>query len=444
MKLWVICLFIFFAFPSHSIAKVYEFTEGNFIRPLFNSRGAVSYKIRLVQNAKKHIHIMTYYWDDSSFPNSLVEELIKAHERGVEIRIMTTYLPSLAKDIKHSAKKKLLASLEESQSQSILSYLELTPGNSKTITNNLHEKIFLVDGETAILGGRNISDNDFKSKDLELLLRGPVVNQVQDHFQEMQTFLIKLKTKKCKPDDEECIDQLQKLNFSQRDLNYFPPQQTYDDSIKARIITNDTLIQQHEIVSLKKDLNSIKDDIVDTVTKTEFDQLRAYNYFVLPTPKYKNFLIENLKANKKISLITNSHQSSKFISDKGYLLSLKTMKELVDNGASIYEWSGDFFNGLDQLSYLHEKMLLFDNDHAFIGSHNYGLGSTFVSSEIVIEFYSRSIVDFLTKIYDRETGDNIVTNTATSDSLKKEIKNNRLMIKFLNLGFIKTLISELY
>lgn len=137
-------------------------------------------------------------------------------------------------------------------------------------------------------------------------------------------------------------------------------------------------------------------------------------------------------------------ESSKLISNKGYLLSLSYMKELVDYGANINQWTGDFYNGIDQLSYLHEKMLLFNDDHAFVGSHNYGLGSSFVSSEIVIEFYSKSIVSLLNKIFDRELGDTVVTNSATSDTLNKEIVNNYKMIRFLNLGFIKTLISELY
>lgn len=443
MKKGFLSLIIYIILTSLVNAKIYDFTEGNYIRPLLSSRGSAGVKIRLVQNAKKHIHIMTYYWDDNSFPNGLIEELKKAHERGVEIRIMTTYLPSLAKDIKHSARKKLLASLEESPSKATLSYLELTPGISKNLTSNLHEKIFLVDGKVAILGGRNISDDDFKSKDLELMIRGPVVNQVQDHFQGMQTFLIKLKSQKC-DGDEECIGQLNKLNFSKEDKEYFPAQPTFDEAIKARIITNDTLIQQSGFNSASSTPSAIKDDIVDTVVNTDFEELRAYNYFVLPTPKYKAFLLNNLKAQKKISLITNGHESSKFISDKGYLLSLNNMKELVDFGAVIHQWSGDFFNGIDQLSYLHEKMLLFDDDHAFIGSHNYGLGSSFVSSEIVIEFYSKSIVDLLNKIFDRELGDTIVTNNATSEKLNKEIVDNYKMIRFLNLGFIKTFISELY
>ena len=219
MKKGFLSLIIYIILTSLVNAKIYDFTEGNYIRPLLSSRGSAGVKIRLVQNAKKHIHIMTYYWDDNSFPNGLIEELKKAHERGVEIRIMTTYLPSLAKDIKHSARKKLLASLEESPSKATLSYLELTPGISKNLTSNLHEKIFLVDGKVAILGGRNISDDDFKSKDLELMIRGPVVNQVQDHFQGMQTFLIKLKSQKC-DGDEECIGQLNKLNFSKEDKEF--------------------------------------------------------------------------------------------------------------------------------------------------------------------------------------------------------------------------------
>ena len=196
--LFTVCL------SSTAFAKVYDFTYYNQLSLIEDPHESVDIKIDLIKNAKHHVHIITYFWDNSEVPRRVAEELNKANERGVEVRIVTSFLPTFGTDplgkgkgvLKH---KNPTASLDypntflspvEDPNSAVFTYFSLTPGTKFSLTNSFHEKIFLVDGEVAIIGGRNISDSSLSGKDLEVMMRGAVVNQVQDHFYRMYYFIL--------------------------------------------------------------------------------------------------------------------------------------------------------------------------------------------------------------------------------------------------------------
>jgi len=426
-------------------AKVYDYTEDNKVSLLEDARAAVALKLELVRNAKHHVHIMTYYWDKDGYPIELMQELNNAHARGVDVRIMTSYIPSVTMDFFGKSKKTLYRNAYL-KSKAILAYMKMVPGNNQSITNNIHEKIFLVDGEKAILGGRNISDNDFRAKDLEVMLEGPVVNQVQKHFEKMFSFLVMLKVKDdCSKKNLQCAKKLNNTEFSEKDEGFYPEQPRFANGARARILTNEILFQQHEKDYWGEERFFAQDDIIDTVVNTEFTKLRAYNYFVIPTTRYKLYLEKKLAEGKSIEMISNSRGTAAAISDKGYLYGLPEMLNLTTRGLHLYQWLGsESEHGGDHLHYLHEKVMLFDDDHAIIGSHNFGSGSTSVSSEIAVEFYSESVVGRLIDIFDEEKTNELKTNRASVSFLEKEIKENDGMIKFLHMFFVRNIIRELY
>lgn len=435
------------SFLSASLyAKVYDFTEGNKLSLIQDAREGASIKLKLIREAKHHIHIMSYYLDKSGFSSEVMKELRNAHQRGVDVRIMTTFIPSFSTDILRKAKKFLFFNKEKDNGKAVLAFLQLTPGSHETAVNNIHEKIFLVDAEKAILGGRNISDHSFNAKDLEVMLEGPIVNQVQAHFQKMFSFMTNLQiAKKCKKHKEKCSNDFNRPKFNVDDPNFFPEQPHFADGVRARILTNELLIEQHKNNYSGDAKLNIKDDIIDTVINVNFTKMRGYNYFILPTDRYKNFLEKNLALGKSIDIITNSLTTAAAISDKGYLYSLPEMKEFVEKGLSLHQWLGTKQEvGKDRLFYLHEKVMLFDDDHGFIGSHNFGVGSTAVSSEITVEFYSKEIVQILNDVFDNEINDPELTKEATLPQIEQEMHDNRKMIKFLRSPLIRNTIQEMY
>jgi phosphatidylserine/phosphatidylglycerophosphate/cardiolipin synthase-like enzyme len=91
-----------------------------------------------------------------------------------------------------------------------------------------------------------------------------------------------------------------------------------------------------------------------------------------------------------------------------------------------------------------KKLLCLMMIMGIIGSHNFGLGSTLVSSEIAVEFYSKPIVKRLIEVFETEYNDRGITQIATLPFLEQEMKDYKTTINLLQKGFLKTMISEIY
>jgi putative cardiolipin synthase len=403
-------------------------------------RASVDLKVELIRNAKHHINIVTFFWDDSAVPARLAVELNKAHDRGVEVRILTSYIATLGTDPLGKGKRNLNL---KSNNKTTYSYLSLTPGASFSVNNSLHEKIFVIDGEKAIIGGRNASNSSLAGKDLEVLMEGPVVNQVQDHFKRMYDFIIDQRiSAHCKQNDSvdsACVQEYKKLEFSSKDANFFPEQAGFAGGEDARILSHEALIHQKELGLSRSERLIQQDDILDTVTKIEFKKLRAYNYFIIPTPKYKKFLEESLAEGDSIEMITNSYESAKFSSNYGYIYSIPDAKELVEDGLELHQWKRN-----QKLNYVHEKVMIFDEDHVIVGSHNFGVGSTAVSNEIAIEFKSKPIADRLIEVFEYESGNPAITQKADLSFLEQEYEKYKVQIKILRLKIVEGILREIY
>ncbi|MBC7427198.1 MAG: phosphatidylserine/phosphatidylglycerophosphate/cardiolipin synthase family protein [Bacteriovorax sp.] len=422
---------------NSAMAKVYDHTEGNKLTLLEDPAASAEYKMELIRNAKHHINILTFFWDNSTIPERMAIELSKANARGVEVRILTTFVPTLSTDVMGVGRKNLKA-----ESDATFAYVSLTPGAKFSLTHNLHEKVFIVDGEKAIIGGRNISDSSLRGKDMEVQMEGPVVNQVQDHYKKMFDFVTGLKIKSsCVREDiiDECIAKFKKTMFSLEDKKYFPDQKIYEDGVDARIISHEALIHQYKRGMNKQQRLLQEDDILDTVIKFDFKKLRAYNYFIIPTARWRSFLEKNLAAGNSIDMITNSLESAKFSSNWGYIYSIPDVIDLMKKGLEVYQWQRN-----QKLNYVHEKVLIFDDEHVIIGSHNFGTGSTGVSDEIVVEVKSRAIAARLTEVFDAEKMDPKITQKATLESLGAEESKYSRMIKYIRTKALSSFLFEIY
>lgn len=446
MKLRLYALFglLSLSFSLCALATVYPYTQGNRLTLLEESRASADLKLELVKQAKDHIHIITFFWDESEFPQELARELIAANKRGVEVRVLTSFFPSFMTDLFGSGRKPLIKFEADEKDAAVFSFLALKSYDNLVLFNSLHEKIFLVDGEKAILGGRNISDSRFVGKDMEVLVEGEAVNQIQNHFHKMSEFVIDLFiNKKCKRDDSKKCQKTKKefepVRFP-KSLTYFPEQPDFEEGIEARILTHEVLIDQlkTDYVGFSERVN-IQDDIVDTVANTEFETLRGYNYFILPTAVYRDFLEKSLAQGKRIELFTNSYQSASTVSNKGYLLSLTDMVDLSEKGLKLIEWQG-----LAPQTYLHSKVMIFDDERVMIGSHNFGVGSTSVSNEIMIEFTSAKIAARLIEIFESDKANPEIAKPVDTEFLQNFKHKHRKMIALLKITSLEDILKELY
>lgn len=434
-------LILFVCALSSSYADVYPYTRGNQAKLLEDPHVSARQKIKMVQQAKEHIHIITFFWDDTSFALKLGQELIKAHQRGVEVRVLTSYLPSFLTDLTGGSRRKLI---NYSKQYEDFTFITLKTFDQLITTNNFHEKIFLIDAKEVILGGRNISDSQFEGKDMEVALRGEIVNQVQDHFHKMTNFVVELFIeKRCQSRFvRKCEKALKRYlpGLFKRSDKYFPKQPFYHSNAEARLITHNVLIKQWENDFQESEQRiRMEDDIVETLADLDFEKIRGYNYFIIPTPRYKDFLMKSLEAGKQIEIVTNSQKSAASVSDTGYIYALGPMIELAKKGLNIIEWQGQA-----PLHYLHTKVMIFDDERAIIGSHNFGVGSTSVSNEIAVEIKSSPIVERLIEIFENDKQNSELTQQVDVKFLQKKLEANKFMSFLLNLAPVTKTLREFY
>lgn len=438
MKTLLSTIFLFslgFLAPFGANATIYEFTEGNHIELMKDPAESIADKIALIRAAKHHVHIATYFWDDSNIPQEMAQELLNANARGVEVRILSSYIPSVSTDIFGKGRKALKAPYRKTP----FIFLTLKPAMGFTLYHNIHEKIFIVDGQVAVIGGRNVSDSSLAGKDLEILTKGPLVHQLQLHFQKLFTFISDLEIEDACKKKDFCKRRIKKLQFKEDNKEYYPEIEKIENGIKARLLSHDALMNYKKFNYSKEERLKQPDDIIDVITAVKFKKLIGYSYFMTLSRPFIKFLNDNLKDNNEITLITNSIESAKFSSNKGYIYSLPIAKGLVEKGLELFQWNRE-----QKLNYVHEKLLIFDEEHIFVGSHNFGTGSTTVSNEIMIEFFSKEIADDLKAEFQNELTDSKVTVKATETLLKNEMEQNQKLLNFLNKESVSKILNEIY
>ena len=163
-------------------------------RLLPNSGEAFRARAELIRNAQSSIDLQYYIVHDGLSTRMLIDELLKAADRGVRVRI-------LLDDTASDGLDDILATLAAHPNIQIRLFNPLQLGRSTGVTRavgrlfnlsrqhrRMHNKLWLADNSVAIVGGRNLGDEYFDAKpelnftDIDLLSVGPVAEQLGHSF----------------------------------------------------------------------------------------------------------------------------------------------------------------------------------------------------------------------------------------------------------------------
>ena len=153
------------------------------IRLLADPSEALQSRLHLAALATTTLGIQYYLWQGDNSGLALTQEVLQAADRGVRVRI-------LLDDIYHSGRDSAYQTLDAHPNVEVR--LFNTMGNrgaakqvnyafkKSTFNYRMHNKIFLVDGVAAVLGGRNIGDEyfgqdpSFNFQDMDAIALGDV------------------------------------------------------------------------------------------------------------------------------------------------------------------------------------------------------------------------------------------------------------------------------
>jgi putative cardiolipin synthase len=147
----------------------------------------------LADESRRTLDVQTYLYDDDEAGIVLMDRLRAAAERGVQVRVLIDDNGLAADD----CLPLLLDALPTAEVRVFNPFrlrprwtrpLQL-PFEFRRLNHRMHNKLFVVDGEATIVGGRNIGGHYFEAHeeanftDLDVLLLGPVARDAQQCFE---------------------------------------------------------------------------------------------------------------------------------------------------------------------------------------------------------------------------------------------------------------------
>lgn len=184
-------------------------TDNHYIYVLDIGDEALLSRIHLIRSAKRSINIQTYIWTNDESGRFVAYELLQAARRGVKVKIIvdrwkSTKVSELAAFMSTAHPNMEIKTYNPHARQVRPSALRLIPEIAlkfKKVNQRMHNKIFIIDDQIAITGGRNY-ENDYYDrgvlrnfKDRDVLVVGPVVRDMTDSFTQYWDFPLSVSSK---------------------------------------------------------------------------------------------------------------------------------------------------------------------------------------------------------------------------------------------------------
>ncbi|WP_041397134.1 phospholipase D family protein [Spirochaeta africana] len=157
---------------------------------------ALHWRIAMMQGAEQTLDLQYFLWEDDYSGYLLLHELLKAADRGVQVRLL---LDDIFLDFSH----RTVAAIQQHPNIEVRVYNPVVNRRSVTgtafrfalnviqLNRRMHNKLMIADGSLALVGSRNIGDSyfgfdpDYNFRDLDAVTVGPVLQDMMysfDHY----------------------------------------------------------------------------------------------------------------------------------------------------------------------------------------------------------------------------------------------------------------------
>ncbi len=170
-------------------------------------RDALLLRIHLIRAARHSIAMQTIIWKNDETGRLLMYELIQAAKRGVNVRLLidhiasekhpevAAFLSTVHPNLKIKLYNPIVGHLSRQRiDPSILDQLTKLLSSFNKINQRMHNKVFIVDNQIGITGGRNNQNAYYDQargmnyRDRDILVTGPVIVDMYKSFEEFWKF----------------------------------------------------------------------------------------------------------------------------------------------------------------------------------------------------------------------------------------------------------------
>jgi putative cardiolipin synthase len=383
-----------------------------------NSEAFVT-RVLATRCAVRSLDLMYYLWHDDHSGRMLMQEVVKAAERGVRVRMLLDDINPRNSDAAYLALNShpnielRLFNPAGMRNGSIFRSVELV-ARLFALTRRMHNKAWIADESVAIVGGRNIGDAYFDAadtnfRDLDLLLLGPAVGQTMRIFEAFWNCEASRPIQLLNPAAAGSADFLKDPETDGKLLGSIGAWRSITEFVAARSDICWTpsvrvISDPPEKVRGKKRRNWLTKELLPAIQATR-ERLEIVSPYFIPGRNGSAILSKLVSRGAEVTILTNSLAATDVAAVHGAYA--KYRRKLLRNGIKLFELQP--FSGQADISVfgskgasLHTKAFTVDDTVGFVGSFNFDPRSVSLNSEMGVLFSDTRLVTELRRRLSRE------------------------------------------
>lgn len=429
--------------PSYAIAATQDTAFGKALAPavkahpgrsgfhlLTTGTDAFLMRIAMVQAAEKSIDLQYFSTRDDTTGKLLLEALSRAAARGVRVRMLLDdwnlddfKQGAIALNAEPNIEIRVFNPYA-TRDQSVFSRIGTVFVQFGQFTRRMHNKVLIVDNQTAIMGGRNLGDEyfdagqDINFRDVDVLAAGPITDKLSKSFDNYwnsdESYPVEVLNLP-DPDPEAIADLRDALHWHWKEVLHSPSGKRLRSTPLAQRLRNGQLPLIWATAQLAADspekVDQPKKDS-DSQPEIRIDQLvsNAQHEFIIITPYFVpledgvEWLNSLVRRGVAVRILTNSLASTDMVpAQAGYS---HYRAALVKGGVELYELKPSqpkpdaktMFNGSSQHG-LHAKIYMIDRRNLVIGSFNFDPRSIKLNTEQVLVIQSPELSEKVARLF---------------------------------------------
>jgi putative cardiolipin synthase len=391
-------------------SNIAELRQDDWFYLLNTGQQGLEWRLRSIDSASSSIDLQTFLWSYDSVGRSIMLHLLAAADRGVKVRILlddsflSSHDLSIAFLAKHPNIRYRIYNPATQREGSLFTKQLANLNAFARLDHRMHNKSMIIDGRSAIVGGRNLADEYFgyhshyNFRDMEVLVSGSIVNQLGNEFSRFWN------SPWAEPysailHDSGSADSLDELRreLASSDLAAPPPAPAFSPNTEQWLeVANAAHSGKAELLfDLPPDdpavvteySSQLATELIERLGTAEKEMIIVSAYFI-PTPKLEQFIGTLKQRNVTVRVLTNSLETNNHTT--AHSAYQKHRQGMLEQGAQLHEIRP---NAKDRSIYmhppvgerilgLHAKTLLVDDDHVFIGSTNLDPRSLRINTEM--------------------------------------------------------------
>ncbi len=384
---------------------------------------ALTSRLSLIDTADTSLDLQYFIWQNDSSGLLVIERLLAAADRGVRVRV-------LVDDIQLSGLTNKINALNSHENIQIrifnpfsvrwryqLGIWRLTEFviDGNRLNHRMHNKLLVADNQLAILGGRNIGNDYFGLSphrnfiDMDILMSGPLIPDLAEGFDQYWNSrwaqpINQLFNLSVVPDDLVRLRQRIDKRLDDAEglapyLQRYTTKDVLDDLLTGSFIeAADAIVDDPSVRWFDKPDELAKQ--MSHIALTAEHELLIVTPYLIPTRTLMALGRQLVERGVDIKIVTNSLETNDVvIAQAAYA---RHRRKIVDTGVELFELKGDAKIGgqrHDQEISLHQKYMVIDQKHVFLGSVNLDPRSLYLNTELGVILQAPELAAVLTQSF---------------------------------------------